>query len=243
MNQRRSGACVLNRVVDFALEVVGAEEDERAVEPEQQQSRGRPCLRLALERVESGFAVLRPQDLHLGPRCQLHEAQQRQGDREQDRIDRTDQHHANGHDDGQPRLGAVDPVDHLQLGDVEQRQPRGDQHRGQHHGRHELQRRGEEQRDHGHRQCRDEAGNLRASTRRVRHRGTRIGAADDKALRGGGRDVDGAQRGHLAVRIDRVAVLRSEAACRDHHVGETHQREARGLRDECGQHLHRHGRP
>ncbi len=60
----------------------------------------------------------------------------------------------------------------------------------------------------------------------VSHCGTRVGATDGEALRDCGNYIRRAEGSHLTVTVDLIMILGSETARRQHHAGESDQREA-----------------
>ena len=148
--------------------------------------------------------------------------------RDQDSGEHADRHHAEHRHHRMAKLRPADAVIAAQRRDVEQTQNGRDEDCGQRRRRQIGQRRGEKEQDRRHRHGGGESGDLGLAARRFRNRRARGRAAHDEAAGEAGRQIAGAEGDHVPAGVDRVPVLRGEAARGRHHTAEGDQDDAAG---------------
>ncbi|MOA15512.1 hypothetical protein D3C78_1356710 [compost metagenome] len=104
----QASAGTLDGVLHLLLEVVGVEEHQRRIEAQQQQAGPGGCLRMFGQVMESGDALDLAQHIHPGSRGEHDEADQREDEHHQNRLDGAHPDHANS---GQHREGEFDPAE------------------------------------------------------------------------------------------------------------------------------------
>ena len=154
------GRCGANCFVDPAVHVVRVGEEEPVVEPVDDDAGGDPRGRMqrhvgvAPERVDEAEHGV------VGPGAPAHGVDHRQPDRDDDRLQDTEDDDAGGRHAGDRDLDPVDLGECAPGGAVDEADARGDDDRAQHRGRQVLHRPGQEEQDADDRPGREHARDL-----------------------------------------------------------------------------------
>ena len=133
------------------------------------------------------------------------ELDDRQHDCETDAWDRAEDGDACETKDGQPELPALNPIEPLKSRDLEKSDRRGNDNGGQRRIGQMLQETGRDEQQEGHGDGADDAGQLRACSRRFRDGRAGRTTADRKSLEESCGEICGAKTDHFLIGIDWVA--------------------------------------
>src|SRR5512139_453550 len=214
--RRRSG----HRIERALVEQFGVGEEQRRIPAEQDQAGDQARAGIALDVVVALDALRTSEDGRVRAPAVPQEFDHGDHDRQADAGNRAEHRHADGADDGQPELPALDAQDPAQVGDLDQADGGSDHDGGQRAGGQVLQQVGRHHQQQGHAQRADDAGQLAAGARCFCDGGARRAAADRKALEEPGGEVGGAEPDHLLVGVDVAAGLRRVDAREHAGVGE-----------------------
>ena len=218
--------------VDPLLEVVGEVpgigEEQRRVEPVQQQAGNRVTLRMASTVVVALQPVHPDEFCRVGLPFQADEVEDRQRDRDRGAGDGSEHGHRDRRGDGEDELAAPHPEEADHGRNVDERDRRRAHDRGQRGFGHVAERRGHRHGHEDHRHRSDDPGELGACPGGLRHRRTGTARADREAVEEPGGDVAETERDEFPAVVDRLAPPDRHRSRQHTGVGEGNERDAQG---------------
>ena len=207
-------------------EDLGIGEEERRVEPVEEEAGDLARVRVEREVVVSLDAVGPSEDRIVWPPRALDELDERQPDGDEDTFDDADEGDTEEGHERKPELRRTDPPQPDHRSDVRERQAGGDddcREGARRQGGEEIRERDEQ---HADEERPDDPGELGLGSRRLRDRRPRRAAADGHARQESRRKVRSAEADQFPVLADLLAAPDRQAPRQDAHVGGRHERDA-----------------